>query len=195
MKKTVHLEKIVNDNHGILSSSQKNDVPKQVFYDYLAVNHFDRIAHGIYASKDAWVDDLYILHLQYPEAVFSHEEALLLHGFTDREPLQHVMTVKTGYNPWRMKEKGIKVYSIKKELLSVGRITIKDAFGNRIPVYDKERTICDIIRSRKTIETQEFFSAIKNYALCDDKNLVKLMKYARIFHVEKLLRQYLEVLL
>lgn len=37
--------------------------------------------------------------------------------------------------------------------------------------------------------------ALKQYALRKDKNLRVLMKYAEVFHVEKVLRQYLEVLL
>ena len=32
-------------------------------------------AHGIYLSKDAWVDAMYLLHLRCPQAVFSHENA------------------------------------------------------------------------------------------------------------------------
>lgn len=37
--------------------------------------------------------------------------------------------------------------------------------------------------------------ALKQYAKRKDKNLGLLMKYAAMFHVEKILRPYLEVLL
>ena len=36
----------------------------------------EQAAHGIYLSKDAWVDAMYLLHLRCPQAVFSHETAL-----------------------------------------------------------------------------------------------------------------------
>ena len=62
-------------------------------------------------------------------------------------------------------------------------------------VYDMERTICDLLRSRKNIEMQVFQDALKQYAKRKDKNLRMLMKYAAMFHVEKILRPYLEVLL
>ena len=59
----------------------------------------------------------------------------------------------------------------------------------------KIKLICDLIRSRSGIETQTFQDALKQYAKRKDKNLRKLMRYAQMFRVEKLLRQYLEVLL
>jgi len=71
----------------------------------------------------------------------------------------------------------------------------KTPFGNTVPVYDMERTVCDIIRSRSSIEAQTFQDALKQYAKRPDKNLRQLMRYAREFHVEKILKQYLEVLL
>ena len=77
----------------------------------------------------------------------------------------------------------------------VGIVTMNTPFGNPVPVYDMERTICDLIRSRSGIETQTFQDALKQYAKRKDKDLRKLMRYAQMFRVEKLLRQYLEVLL
>ena len=64
-----------------------------------------------------------------------------------------------------------------------------------MPVYDMERTICDLIRCRSNIEIQTLQGALKQYAIRKDKNLRMLMQYAPLFHVEKVLRQYLEVLL
>ncbi len=53
----------------------------------------------------------------------------------------------------------------------------------------------DLLRSRSRIEIQVFQDALKQYVRRKDKNLRTLMRYAAMFHVEKLLRQYLEVLL
>ena len=43
--------------------------------------------------------------------------------------------------------------------------------------------------------SNKFQDALKQYARRKDKNLRTLMKYASMFHVEKILRPYLEVLL
>ena len=101
---------------------------------------------------------MYLLHLRCAQAVFSHESALFFHDLTDREPSPYSITVKTGYNPASLQADGIKVYTIKKELHDVGIATMNTPFGNPVPVYDMERTICDLIRSRSGIEMQTFLS-------------------------------------
>ena len=72
---------------------------------------------------------------------------------------------------------------------------MQTSFGHAVPVYDMERTICNLLRSRNNIEIQVFQDALKQYARRKDKNLRVLMKYAALFHVENILRPYLEVLL
>lgn len=138
---------------------------------------------------------MYLLHLRFSQAVFSHETALFFHDLTDREPLQYAITVKTGYNPTKLKKEGVQVFTIKAELHEVGLTTAQTPFGHTVPVYDMERTICDLLRSRSHIEMQTFQSALKAYASRRDKELRTLMYYAKLFRVEKILRQYLEVLL
>lgn len=170
-------------------------ISKPTFYDYVKAHGMEKVAHGIYSSPDVWRDSMYLIHLRCKQAVFSHESALLFHDLTDREPLQYVITVKTGYNPSVLKEEGLRVYTVKEDLHSVGCTTAQTPFGHTVPVYDMERTICDLLRSRSRIEEQSFQSALKQYAVRTDKNLRTLMRYAKLFHVEKKLRQYLEVLL
>lgn len=191
------LDLLFQQNHGIVKTAQvlDNGIAKHSFYVYAQKNGIEQASHGIYISPDAWTDAMYILHLRCGQGVFSHESALLLHDLTDREPGEYSITVKTGYNPFNLKADGIKVYTIKKELHDVGIITMNTPFGNPIPVYDAERTICDIIRSRSGIEMQVFQDALKQYAASRSKDLRKLMNYAQMFRVEKTLRQYMEVLL
>lgn len=100
-----------------------------------------------------------------------------------------------GCNPTKMKAEGIQVFTIKSELHGVGITTAQTPFGHTVPVYDMERTVCDLLRSRSRIEIQTFQGALKAYARRKDKNLRTLMQYAGMFRVEKILRQYLEVLL
>ena len=50
-------------------------------------------------------------------------------------------------------------------------------------------------RRKDHIEMQTFQDALKAYARRKDKDLRTLVRYARLFRVEKILRQYLEVLL
>lgn len=191
------LDQMLTAQEGMLRTSQvvSSGISKPVFYDYVRSRDLDRVAHGIYLSKDFWVDAMYLLHLRFEQAVFSHETALFFHDLTDREPIEYTVTVKTGCNPSKMKAEGIQVFTIKADLHDVGLTTAKTPFGHTVPVYDMERTICDLLRSRSRIEIQTFQGALKSYARRKDKNLRALMQYAGMFKVEKILRQYLAVLL
>lgn len=176
--------------------ARKNGISKARFYKYIHDNELEQVGHGIYIRKDDWVDELYLLHQRCPNAVFSHDEAFYYHGLTDREPLVHTLTIYSGYNAHRLVADGsCKVYSVKRELLNLGKILVTDSCGNQIPMYDLERTICDLVRSRSSIEIQEFNSVLKAYVSRKDKNLNRLMEYAKVFRVQNVIRKYMELLL
>jgi predicted transcriptional regulator of viral defense system len=191
------IDHLFETHGGIVKTSQviANGIAKPTFYAYMKERCLQQAAHGVFISPDSWMDGMYLLHLRCGQAVFSHETALYFHDLTDREPCPYSITVKTGYNPSTLKSDGVQVYTIKRELHNVGIITLPTSFGHPVPVYDMERTICDIVRSRNNIEAQTFHDALKQYAHRRDKNLRLLMHYAALFRVEKILRQYLEVLL
>ena len=178
MSQFQQLDQLLEHQDGMLRTGQvlAAGISKPVFYQFVQSRGLEQAAHGIYLSKDAWVDAMYLLHLRCPQAIFSHETALFFHDLTDREPLAYSITVKTGYNPTRLKDE-------------------QTPFGHDVPVYDMERTICDVLRSRSHIEMQTFQDALKAYARRKDKDLRTLVRYAKLFRVEKILRQYLEVLL
>lgn len=189
-------EEIVDDS-GILLTKNAIEVgiSKHALYNFIRNNGFEKAAHGVYASPETWKDENYILSLRCPQGVLSHDEALYYHGLTDREPLQKTITIYTGYGTSRMVADGIKVFTVKKELLDIGKEIVKTSYGHDIPLYNRERTICDLIRSRNRFEIQDFQTALKTYIMGKNKNLNRLMEYAKLFHVDKKIREYMEVLL
>ena len=191
------LDSLLTEHDGMLQTAQviASGIVKPIFYEYVKEKNLQQVAHGIYVSEDAWVDAMFLLHLRCNQAVFSHESALFFHDLTDREPSKYSVTVRRGYSPTRLKAEGLSVYTMKPELFDVGLSSGQTPFGHTVPVYDMERTICDLLRSRSRIEIQTFQGALKAYARRKDKNLRALMQYAGMFKVEKILRQYLEVLL
>ncbi len=193
MSKFEQLDRLLESQDGMLRTAQAitAGISKPTFYQFVRVRGLEQVAHGIYLSKNAWVDSMYLLHLRCPQAIFSHETALFVHDLSNREPLEYSITVKTGYNPTRLKDDGIKVFTIKTELHEVGLSIARTSFGHNVPVYDKERTICDVLRSRSQIEIQTFQDALKAYVRRKDKDLRTLMHYAKLFRVEKILWQYI----
>lgn len=191
------MEQLAEANGGVLKTSSVTamGISKTALAQFISKNKYERVSLGVYLAPDAWRDEAYLLQLRCPQVVFSHDSALFYHDLTDREPLQLTVTAKTGYNPTHLTSTGVKVFTIKKELYSMGISTAETSFGHQVNVYNMERTICDILRSRNSMETQVFQDALKMYAKRRDKNLQNLMDYAKLFHVEKLVRQYMGVLL
>jgi hypothetical protein len=77
----------------------------------------------------------------------------------------------------------------------LGKTEKSSGMGHTVITYDLERTLCDVIRSRNKIDEQIVIEALKNYARSKEKDLHRLYRYAENFGVEKILHQYLEVLL
>ena len=197
MSKFELLDSLMQSNNGFIKTSEAIDagVSRRYFGEYVKKRGLERATLGLYMSQDAWDDGLYVIQVRYPEAVFSHETALYLLSLAEREPTQYAVTVKSGTNTVGLTKQGVKVYSIKSELFKEGIIEANSPSGNSIRTYSPERTICDLLRSRRNIEIQDLQGAIKSYMRLKDKNIPLLMRYAKAFSVEKIIRGYLEVLL
>ena len=127
--------------------------------------------------------------------IYSHETALYLHGLSDRDPIQHTVTLSTGYNTSQIKQNDLRTYSIKPSLFELGKMVMKSPFGNGVILFDKERMVCDIIRSRSRIDKQVFNDGLKRYLNDTSKDLNKLLTYAKKMGIETVLRDYMEILL
>ncbi len=182
---------------GVLEVSKAAElrISRESLYKFIKANDYERVGPGLYVSPDEFVDELLVLHKRCPNGVISHDEALYYYGLIDREPMSHTITVYSGYNATRLNKSGYHVYYVNKEFLELGKVEVTDHFGNRIPMYDLERTIIDLIRNRSKFEIQDFTTALKSYVKRNDKNLAKLSEYAKVFRVEKVLRSYMDVLL
>ena len=191
------LDQLVAAGNGYLRTADvvANGISKMTLAEYVAKRNMERVAQGVYLSEDGWPDALYILHLTNSQIVFSHETALLLHGLMEREPKQISDTVRAGYNATHLRKKGVRVYQAKPEFASLGVTEVRTSFGNPVPAYDMERSICDLLRRKEETDVQVFQYAMKEYAASKEKNLNRLMRYARLFRIEAQMRTYTEVLL
>ena len=154
----------------------------------------ERVAHGVYLSPDTFEDEMYILQSRVSKAVFSHETALYLHDLTDRDPINYSVTLPSGFNGSSLKNEGVKIYKIKKELHELGVVELKTIFGRSIRVYNKERTICDIIRNRNNMDVAILNDALRRYIKDKDKNINLLLKYSKEFRIYNITRKYMEML-
>lgn len=193
MKKIEILKNYIENNNGILLT---RDVVKMNFHkQYIKIlcdeNYIEQVSRGIYTKKGKTVNDFFLLQYRYKKGIFSHNTALYFYHLTDRTPLKYDLTFES---KTRLHDNTIEAHYVKDELFNIGLSNISFSDGTSIRVYDTERTIIDIIRDRSKIDTQILNTAIKEYMKKKDKNMVNLAKYAKIFNVEKILKQYMEVL-
>ena len=191
------LAAIASEHGGIIEAkiAAQRGISKAMLYKLCKEDKIHRIVKGQYILPDDMQDELLSISKRSDKIIFSHETALFLHGISDRTPYEHTITAPSGCIPSTSIKAECKVYYIKPELFDLGRTTLKTSAGNEVQAYDLERTICDVIRSRNKLGTETFLVALKMYAASPKKNLNRLNTYAKQMRVEKVLRQYLEVLL
>lgn len=188
---------IAKSHGGIIETkaAAQYGISKAMLYKLCKENKIHRIVKGQYILPDDMADELLAISNRSSKIIFSHETALYLHGISDRTPFEHTITAPSGCIPSTAIKAECKVYYIKPELFELGKTTLRTPAGNYVPVYDLERTICDIIRSRNKLGTETFLAALKLYAINPQKDLNKLNSYAKKMRVSNILRHYLEVLL
>lgn len=191
------LAAIASEHGGIIEAkiAAQRGISKAMLYKLCKEDKIHRIVKGQYILPDDMQDELLSISKRSDKIIFSHETALFLHGISDRTPFEHTITAPSGCIPSAAIKSECKVYYIKPELFDLGRTILQTPAGNNVQAYDLERTICDVIRSRNKVGTETFLAALKMYAASPKKNLNKLNTYAKQLRVEKVLRQYLEVLL
>lgn len=84
---------------------------------------------------------------------------------------------------------------VRADYYDIGKTLIKNPYGREVAVYDKERTILDLIKDKNLVDTFIFSEAIKLYFSSNDKDLWKLSKYVIAMKIEDPLRSYTEVIL
>ena len=72
---------------------------------------------------------------------------------------------------------------------------MKSPHDNPIRTTGLERTICDILRSRNQIDIQLVYQALKLYVRRKERDIDLLYNYAKRFRIQKIAREYIDVLL
>lgn len=197
MTKITLLDNITEQGGGYLLTSvvQKEGISRTYLSKYVKEREMERVEAGVYILPEIWPDPLYILQLKNKETVFSNETALYLHGLTEHEPKRISVSVKRGYNATHLTKRGVKTYFVRQEILNQGITEVETTYGNKVRVYDIDRTICDIVQRKDELDIQVFQTALKNYMIGNKKNIHHLMAYAHLMGIERKVRDYMEVML
>lgn len=157
----------------------------------------NRIRHGYYQlPKDKDITDEQLIATLLPQGIICVESALFHYGYSDFTPREWSIAVSRSMSRTvkRMQEIPMKAYYIQKEYIELGKTT-DDFNGVTLPVYDRERTICDCFKYRTKLDNELFNKALNAYVADEKKNLVNLIQYSKKMKLYAKVMNIMEVLL
>ncbi len=155
----------------------------------------EKVGYGIYKLPEFPLDNFYILSKSNNRMCFSHATSLYLHNMTDRIPLVYDITVPYNYNGSLLKIDNVSLRYVKNDIFDMGMIDIKTINNLSVKCYDIERTICDIIKDKKNMDKEIYSKALKEYSRSKNRDILKLIKYAKRLNIEKEVIELMEVLM
>lgn len=174
------ISQIMNTNNGMISTRMIE--PLNINRQYLSImennNDIEKVSRGIYLSPSVFEDSYFSFQQKYKKAIFSHMNALYFYGMTEEFPYNYTVTVPQRYHANTVNEK-CNVFYVSDDIYEMGAVDVLTPNGNKVRTYDKERCICDIIRSKGRMDPEQVKKSIKQYIQSKDKNIKKLSDYAK----------------
>lgn len=204
MYKEENLRGLFLSNEGILTTKQLNEegLTSYMIKKLLVENKITRISRGHYMYNEIQLYDYEIISSLFPEAIIYLESALLLHEYTERIPNEWKIAVGRNMkrNKYNIDYPKINAHYVEEDILEIGVIEIETYLDEEnqnskvvTKIYDKDKTICDVIKHRNKIDQEVFNIAIRNYIKDNDKNLNNLYKYARELNILGIVETYVGV--
>ena len=156
-----------------------------------------RVRHGYYEiTEKSEVSEEQLLATLVPKGIVCVESALFHYGYSDFAPRKWSIAVPRSMSRTKLNVDvlALQPYYVQAELYDLGK-TIGNFNGVVLPVYDRERTICDCFKYRAKLDNEIFNKALNAYANDTEKNLSNLSAYAKKLRVYKKDTELMEVLL
>lgn len=151
-----------------------------------------QVRRGVYANIDQLSGNMIDINAVVPEGILCLWSAWSIHQLTTSMPQAFHIAIKRGRKVSIPSFPRMEVHHYTEDLLKIGVISkIIDGFNIRL--YDVERCVCDAVKFRNKVGMDVCSEIINDYLERPDRNLSKLMDYARRLRVGKIIEQYLQV--
>lgn len=180
------IDEIMKVNNGYVTSKMISELGIHRMYLNIMKEKgiIKKVGNGIYMNSKRIEDNYFILSVELPNVIYSHITALSFQGFSLKiGDSSYDITVPNNYFNYKIKNHN--VFYVDKEIYNVGLIKVKTPIGNTVRVYDIERCICDIIRSKKRLNLEHVKYCVRTYLKRKDKDLVKLVFYAEKMNIKE----------
>lgn len=197
MEKYGEYKKVFAQHKGVITTSEflESGFHHKYLKELMDKGYIRKIKRGYYEwIYDEFVSDTTIITRLFPDAVIYLLSALYLYGYTDRTPNEWHLAVEKGSSRsvFKIKYPKVKPYYITEKYMSIGKTKINYE-GQEIKIFDKDRTICDVVRNEGKIDKEIVNQAITSYVSDSQKNVSNLLKYAKKMRAENKVRTMIGV--
>ena len=189
------IEELMKKNNGYITSRELDmfDIHRMYLSIMKEKGLIEKVAAGIYIDTNKIEDKYYTFSLSMPNVIYSHMTALYFHGLSIKAPNDiYDITVKRSYNSNHLKKHN--VFYVSDDIYELGLTEVETPMGNKVKVYDIERCICDIIRSKNRMDFEHIKHSVREYVKRKDKDLVKLSLYAEKLGVKETVMDYVSMM-
>lgn len=155
----------------------------------------EKIKRGYYYWIESYgKNEIVIINRLFSDGVLCMDTALFYYKYSDRTPAEWHITIdkNTSRQRTQVEYPLIKAYRVESELLPLGE-TKEEIDYQKVRIYDRDRTICDVLRNMNKMDKEIFNKAIQGYIKDPKKNIPNLMKYAKALRVQKRVKNIIEV--
>lgn len=200
MKKSiVNAQNLFLENKGILRASKAIElgIHPNTLREMVDTGWLVKEATGIYrmASLPPLSNpDLVQVSLRIPHGVICLVSALSFHQMTTQIPYKIYIAIPQNTKRPNIDYPPIEVIKPSGDAYSSGILEYQIE-GVTVRIYNKEKTVADCFRFRKKIGQDIAIEALKQYLHEKGRNIEKLLYFARIDRVEKVITPYIEAMI
>lgn len=191
------IREIFEAHHGIIRTSDllSHGIHNTWLNKLMVRGVVSKIRRGVYEwVENGMKENAEIIHHLFPDAILCMYSALSVYGYTDRTPDIWHLAFDRNMNKHRLKINypNVKPYYMKPHILSIG-ITTESISGIALNIYDRDRTICDVLRFSSKMDREILNKAIQAYLTDEKKNFVNLFQYGKALRVSTKVQQWIGV--
>jgi predicted transcriptional regulator of viral defense system len=177
-----------------MSDATKHGISRYMLYSLLDRGVIERISRGTYRLTDlppVSNPDLTTVSLRYPNSVICLISALSFHQITTQIPHEISIAVSRNSRPPSLDYPPLHVHRFSDQAYHAG-IEEHQIDGIPVKVYSPEKTLADSFKFRKQIGMDVVLEALKLYKVRMKFDHQKILEYARLCRVDKIIFPYLE---
>lgn len=149
-----------------------------------------RVKRGVYAKEIALADTMVDVETLIPGGILCMFSAWEHYGLTTQVPQQYDVAIKRGRKVVVPQYPNFKLHNLSDNTLNLG-VATEIISGYKVKIFDLEKCVCDAVKFRNKIGIDVCTEIVKKYLRRRDRDIPKLMKYAKILRVAKTLEMYL----